>query len=951
MKNLKKVTALVIVLAMALSSVAFASFSDVSEDASYNEAVQVMSSLGLLVGYEDGTFGPDKTITRAEFAAVIVRALGMEDAAKGASVNTIFTDVPADHWASGYVQIANQQGIILGYGDGNFGPDDEVLYEQAVKMIECALGYGVKFRNVADAYPTSYLAQANADGITVGASGKIGDKASRAVVARLVYNSLDVPMMEQTTIGGSNGDEYAVNQNMTLLTSKLKIAKVEGNVDQLYFGQDRADEIAFKVTKEDDKYYNYRGSNDLEEGSTVNLTYSDNIDVASMRGYNCIAYVDMNDDDLVLKAIAPKAGRNKTLTLNKKQVDKVDFDNNELSYYKNDSNDDKALKVKLDSEFKAYLNASNQEMETADFKSLYEKSEKDFTSIKLINNDSDTDYDLAIVQKYGSFVVDTVNTNTAVIYANTSAKSTFANVSGESNYKVDLDPDNEKITYTIKDKDGKTITLDDIKKDNVANVAVSEDDENNVFYDIVITDTIVTGTINEENKSNDIKYYKIGDGEYKVANNEEYVKVGDEGSFIIDMSGNILFKTDVVSGGSNDFAFLIGLEAKSEFNSYTFKASILNQKGEYSVVTFANKVAIDGATQAELKCEVDKEGNIIGGNWKDNILPMQGNLIGYKTNSSGEISKIYGMTKAAIEAMNSTYSVKTFGADDTLRYKGDNQLGAYTATDDTNIFNADVTTLDAVKTAKKDDMSVVKISALEEDDEYSFKTLVCDEDNNIIAALGYDITAIAAKDSAAMFVTSDGTKNDSNGDPATLLKGYVNGESVEIIVTDDTKIKAHAGYNTNKEYGRDDIKKGWVIQYNADSKGEASGVSVLFEADEVMNPTAINASATDADFDESDEDFFVYGGYVQEVNGTRVNFRRKMADESYSSVVMKGAVPTVKVTLNDDGTIRSTKNNAAIMDIETDKQNGGVEADNNEVLIVAKYDDVSLIAIIVSNVK
>ena len=61
MKNLKKIAALVIVLALALSTVSFA-FTDVAEDASYNEAVEVMADLGLLKGYEDGSFGPDKTI-------------------------------------------------------------------------------------------------------------------------------------------------------------------------------------------------------------------------------------------------------------------------------------------------------------------------------------------------------------------------------------------------------------------------------------------------------------------------------------------------------------------------------------------------------------------------------------------------------------------------------------------------------------------------------------------------------------------------------------------------------------------------------------------------------------------------------------------------------------------------------------------------------------------------
>lgn len=924
MKNLKKVTALVIVLAMALSSVAFASFSDVSEDASYNEAVQVMSSLGLLVGYEDGTFGPDKTITRAEFAAVIVRALGMEDAAKGASVNTIFTDVPADHWASGYVQIANQQGIILGYGDGNFGPDDEVLYEQAVKMIECALGYGVKFKNVADAYPTSYLAQANADGITVGASGKIGDKASRAVVARLVYNSLDVPMMVQTTIGGSNGDEYQVDDSTSLLYSKLKIAKVEGTVEKLYFNKDQADQVSFKITKEDSKWED----SDLTYGSETALTYGEGIDVAAMRGYSCVAYIDMNDDsDLILKAIAPKAGRNKTLELNKKQADNADVSASEISYFKNDSNDDKALKIKLDDNFKAYTNLDTTPLTDEEFEAIFNATNKDFTSIKLIENSNDNKYDLAIVTVYDSFVVDTVNERNYTINANTSALQTY------NKYKLVLDPEEDTTTFSIKDKDGKAINFSDIKTDNVINVAVSEDGSD-TFYDVIVTDTIVSGTIGEKSEVNGIAYFKVGDAEYTIAgNDDEYVKVGDEGAFIVDLAGNILYKTDVTTGGSGDFAFIIGFEAKKEFDSYTYKASIMNQKGEFSVVELASKIRINDDTQKEI-AKTETTGKV---SYDDVIAPMAKTLVGYKTNSSGQISQLI----TDFSVMNRDY---TKVSEKTLVYKDDGRIGSYFIDDDFSIFAADVADFAGIADVKKDDMSMVKASALSEDvDEgYKFKTIVYNSsDNTVVAALGVDITAVASPDSDAMFVTSVGTKNDSNGDPATLLKGYVKGELKDIIVPDDAKIEN----NSNSEFSS--FNKGDVIQYSADSNGEASGVSVVFTAAEVINPDKI----TDGDAASQDDGVFKYADFVNDVKSKNVFFRTTDSDGANVSVNLPGEVPTIKVTLTSDRTdIRSIKADSMYNEVNTDKMNPtDYEETNTDQLIVLKYENAPIIAIIVTD--
>ena len=142
MKNLKKVLALVVALTMVLGTVAFASFTDVTAEADSFTAVQTLSSLEILNGYEDGTFKPEGDITRAEFCAVVCRALGLEGSANGAKGATQFTDVAADHWASGYINLAAGQKIVNGYGDGKFGPEDNVTYEQAVKMLVVALGFG-----------------------------------------------------------------------------------------------------------------------------------------------------------------------------------------------------------------------------------------------------------------------------------------------------------------------------------------------------------------------------------------------------------------------------------------------------------------------------------------------------------------------------------------------------------------------------------------------------------------------------------------------------------------------------------------------------------------------------------------------------------------------------------------------------------------------------------------
>ena len=143
MTRLKRLLAAIISVIMILSvfSVGAFAYTDVNTGTSEGAAVDVLSQLELLKGYEDGTFRPESSITRAEFAAVVVRALGLESAAESMKGATPFTDVPANHWAAGYINLASSSGVINGRGNGIFDPSSNVLFEEAVKMGMAALGY------------------------------------------------------------------------------------------------------------------------------------------------------------------------------------------------------------------------------------------------------------------------------------------------------------------------------------------------------------------------------------------------------------------------------------------------------------------------------------------------------------------------------------------------------------------------------------------------------------------------------------------------------------------------------------------------------------------------------------------------------------------------------------------------------------------------------------------
>ena len=95
------------------------------------DAIGQLAARKLMQGYPDGTFKPNQPITRAEFAAVLLRLLDLPQA----EVESAFGDVPPDAWYAGYVSALHQSGYVQGYDDGTFRPNSELTREEAFVLI------------------------------------------------------------------------------------------------------------------------------------------------------------------------------------------------------------------------------------------------------------------------------------------------------------------------------------------------------------------------------------------------------------------------------------------------------------------------------------------------------------------------------------------------------------------------------------------------------------------------------------------------------------------------------------------------------------------------------------------------------------------------------------------------------------------------------------------------
>ena len=178
----------------------------------YEEAVENLIEIGLVNGYpEDNTYRPNVVVTRAQMAKMMVIALGEEDKVEAAAKKSAtFTDIKSGHWAYGYVNVAKDLGIINGYPDGRFGPEDTVTYAEASTMALRALGYEDEVAKSTENWPNNYITYGKKlslfDSMDKFDSGK---GAARGDVALLLWNMLRTGVctaIEQTNSGIKYGE-------------------------------------------------------------------------------------------------------------------------------------------------------------------------------------------------------------------------------------------------------------------------------------------------------------------------------------------------------------------------------------------------------------------------------------------------------------------------------------------------------------------------------------------------------------------------------------------------------------------------------------------------------------------------------------------------------------------------------------------------------------------------
>ncbi len=228
----KKVLSLVLCVAMLLSVMVMgtgAAFTDEDDfSPQYAEAAEVLTNLKVMQGYDDGSFLPQRNITRAQVATLIYRAATGDVTDSQTDIYSDydkFDDVQSTDWFAGYVNYCGNAELIKGFTPTTFGPNKNVTGYQVLAMILRAVGYDQNDEFTGSGWEIRTASTAESLGILDNVQdATLGQPATRELVAELIFRAMIVPTVEYT-------NAFGYQQNKTTLGwNEFKLFEAEGTI-------------------------------------------------------------------------------------------------------------------------------------------------------------------------------------------------------------------------------------------------------------------------------------------------------------------------------------------------------------------------------------------------------------------------------------------------------------------------------------------------------------------------------------------------------------------------------------------------------------------------------------------------------------------------------------------------------------------------------------------------
>lgn len=773
-----------------------------------SRAVRVIKGLGLMQGYEDGSFQPENILTRAEFAQCIAGFFGSTQAADSLThVDTAiwneefhgipagdegtqeaagagsFSDVPASHWAYEAVQTVFANGIMVGTGAGLFEPDRPVLVQEAVKTMVCLLGYRAN-AEVRGGYPTGYMIAGNDLHVTAGIDLPGQDGMTRGGVAQLLYNALDVPVQEASVVG-TGYTEY-VPSDETLLSKMLHMDIVRGELTDngvttyqgksaLKQSQIQIGDIVMDLPEE------YEGLRD-QIGSMIEAYYR--FDENS--GPNELVYAETAaNEESVLIAAEDLAG----------------LDGNTIRY----ESGGRLGREPIPAGAFVIYNGSASAALTPEM--------LDMTSgwVKVIRNSSP----LVVIKNYRAVYASNVDTEEGRIYDKLNPASPIL-----------FDPDGADEYLYIQNADGSRAEADMLGANTAMLVADSE-----YALEIVLCDAAVQGTVDAISQDGEAEIELDGmtyqlSKEYLSSSQALQISPGDAVSLSLSPDGHVIWAASGAGAAGAQFGFIAASKKESGLMG-GWKLKIFTNTGNMVIYDVEERLTVSDSNNESHRLEGDAQDSYLEG------------LTGFVSFSLNNENKIRELQLPLEESTEAARLYKIFEINDTnvgmMAYKsGSKTFGMQlNITDATQVMSVPVD----LKAASDDDFKLLSIGFFTDNQQYrvtGYTTVPNSKTAQYLVYRGSSSPSYMDNNDKLAVVTKITQALDDEGENRNLMYANKAGSEVKLFEGDGVSFDAvPPGVSDGNTY---QLAAGDIIRYTTNADGEVGQIYLVYDAD-MENPS------------------------------------------------------------------------------------------------------------------
>ena len=773
---------------------AFTDQADIKVDA---EVVDTLVSLGVIEGFEDGSFQPNATVTRAQMAKMIyVLRTGKSDASAYNDDKTSFTDI-GSHWARGYIKYCQSLGIIAGKSSTIFAPNATVTAQEAAKMLLVTLGYDAEKAGLVGAgWAAKTNALADENGLLEDVNTSFTGPCPRQYAAQLIYNAIDTATVvwrddAYTNVNVLGADNQTIGEKYMGLKYATGVLMASGKV-----GLDGTGSSEALVVKADEKQTvlgTEYSKNSLIKFVDIKNDYSDllgmNVKVMYKDKDKVYGVYATDDNDVNIAALASDLD-----TVSGEAKFKVDG----VKYKVND-NGMTIYTIGVDADGDVVINGTNVANTAADIKSKISAIKDNDMEITVVSNDNDEKVDAIFVNNKTFAKLTTVN-STSVSY-----KPVLLDMKGNttgSAVKLDLEDDEPEV-------------YDGYKKDDYVFVGAD------LYNDAVVIEKAQTISGKSESfKSDSIKIdgnwhdYVMTTGSYTAKAGKTYTAYV-YGSYVYYLTGE--------SGSSSDVDTLL-VKSVGDY-----------QKMDKGVET---KVYLDDGTEKVINVKTVVVPTAAGFDQedydKDNTETANKADVYRETGKSGYYQDLSAnvISASSVLTADTLYAYEQDGSDYTLfalnNHYASNSVKKYNGTvsysDKTETFSG-VEAEDAAPIFLKysnDSYKVITGAALKN---YKAMTgsgnsaLLVDDDNVVAAFINLGSTGLSSSDTLYGVVKSAYKGAESNGTDNVVYLDLITSEGLKTVETEETSYTAKnltkgaiISFTGTYEKANDDIKNVSDIQ-------------------------------------------------------------------------------------------------------------------------------------------